>query len=159
MQVVDLDPVGFVLVLADALADGAVAGFHELDQAAGGLATCWHCSVSSVKKSGILGKTRSNRRRKIEGWVLAHGLPPRNRLTRRRPGWRREAAPGMVTIQVVAMSWPGPAHGARSFRGADAHDRGGDDVGGGHRAPPSEAARMTAAEVSCEPRAWMGRTR
>jgi hypothetical protein len=26
-------------------------------------------------------------------------------------------------------------------------------------APPAEAARMTAAEVSCEPRAWIGRTR
>ncbi len=56
VQVVDLDPVGFMLILANALAHRAVAGFHEFDQAAGGLRHVLALLGEQAEEVGHLGK-------------------------------------------------------------------------------------------------------
>ena len=67
VQVADLDAVGVVFVLADELAGGGVAGFHELDLQTGGVGHLFALLDEEGKRNPPTGETRSSRRRKIEG--------------------------------------------------------------------------------------------
>ena len=75
MQVAGLDPVGIMLVLADPLADHDIAGFHELDEQAGGLGDMLALRAERAEKIRHLGEYPVEELAENGGLVI-HGLLP-----------------------------------------------------------------------------------